>query len=185
MKHITLILALYISAFLGGCMVMQTPPYVAEIENYEQLHEENQKQVSVGDFDVPSEINRIRIRGSALASSVNDSFGTYLKGALEEEFYRAGLLSKNASCVISGTLLKNDINAAGFSTATGHLSSRIVVQDKGKVFYDKVVSVTHQWDSSFVGGVAIPRARDNYPFIVSKFIKNLFGDVDFQAALTK
>ena len=185
MKHFALVLALCLATFLTGCMTMQTPPYVAEIESYEQLQGQNLRQVSVNDFDVSSVGNRISIRGTPLASSVNDSFGTYLKGALEEEFHRAGLLSKNASCVISGTLLENDINAAGFSTATGHLSSRVVVQDKGKVLYDKVVSAAHQWDSSFVGGVAIRRARDNYPFIVRSFIKNLFGDADFQAALTK
>lgn len=185
MKNIILLLTLSMFFSLTGCMTMQTPPYTAEIENYEQLKAENKKQILVGDFDVPSSINRISIRGTPLVSSLNKSYGAYLQGAIEEEFYRAGLLSKNASCVISGTLLENDINAAGFSTATGHLSSRVVVQDKETILYDKVVSATHEWDSSFLGGVAIPRACDNYPFIVSKFIKNLFRDPDFQAALTK
>ncbi len=183
MNVFKLSIVLIFALTMTGCMSMQTPPYEAAIDNYEQLQEGHYKKVSIGDFSVPdSKLNKISVRGTPLKSSVNDSFGTYLKAALEEEFYKAGLLSKDSNCIISGVLLENDIDTA-IGTASGQISAKVVIEDQGKIVFSKNLTATHQWPSSFLGAVAITRSRDNYPFIVREFIKTLVEDADFQKAI--
>jgi hypothetical protein len=182
-KIFKLLIILLFSGLAAGCMTMQTPPYEAAIDNYEQLQQGHYKNVSVGDFTVSdSNLNQISVRGNPLKSSINDSFGTYLKAALEQEFYKAGLLAKDATCIISGALMKNDIDAA-VGTASGYITAKVIIEDQGAIVFDKVLTATHEWPSNFVGAVAIPRARDNYPLIVRAFIKTLVEDADFKTAL--
>ncbi|MGE4544662.1 MAG: hypothetical protein AB7D06_11210 [Pedobacter sp.] len=185
MKLFKLFMALLFSLLATGCMTMRTPPYEASINNYEPLQKGHYKKVALGDFSVSgSNLNLISVRGNPLKSSVNDSFGSYLKFALEEELYKAGLLADDATCIISGVLMENDIDTA-FVTASGHISANLVIKEKGEIVYDKVLTATHEWESNFVGAIAIPRARDNYPFIVREFINALVEDSDFKKALTK
>ena len=184
MKFHKLFIVLFVSIIATGCMSMQTPPYEPSINNYEKLQGGAYGKVVVDDFAVAKpELNQISVRGSALNSSLNDSFGTYLKSALEEEFYKAGLLAKDSKCVISGTILENDIET-GMSVGSGHISANIIIKDDGNTVFDKTLTATHTWQSSFVGAVAIPRARDNYPFVVREFINKLFEDEDFKKAIT-
>ena len=84
---------------------------------------------------------------------------------------------------ITGTLIRNNIDAGGFSTASGQMEARFVVKRGDQVRFDKVKSVTHQWESSFVGAVAIPAAANNYPIMVQKLIGQLVTDPDFVKAL--
>lgn len=185
MKFYKLIIILFVSVMATGCMTMQTPPYEPSINNYEKLQVGQFKKVSVDDFTLAdATLNQISVRGNPLNSSLNDSFGTYLKSALEEEFYKAGLLSKESEYVISGVILENDIET-GASEASGHLSAQVVIKNNDQVLFDKTLKATHTWASSFVGAVAIPRARDNYPFIVREFIRELFEDEDFKQAMLK
>lgn len=185
MKFHKLAIVLLVSVMTTGCMTMQTPTYEPSINNYEKLQEGGYKKVAVADFTLADEeLNQISVRGNPLVSSVNESYGTYLKAALEEEFYKAGLLLSDSSCVISGVILENDIET-GASEAKGHISAQVVVTDNGKVLFDKKLTATHQWASSFIGAVAIPRARDNYPFVVREFIFKLIEDEEFQKAMTR
>jgi hypothetical protein len=84
---------------------------------------------------------------------------------------------------VSGALQKNDINAAGFGTATGDIAARFVVKRGGEVRYDQVKSIHDEWDSSFAGAVAIPRAQQRYPVMVQKLLAALYADPDFVQAL--
>ena len=185
MKIVKLFTVLFLSVMATGCMTMQTPPYEAAIGNYEQMQDSKYKKVVIGDFSISdNKLNMISVRGNPLKSSISDSFGTYLKSALEEECYKAGLLLKESKCNISGMILENDIDT-GFDTASGHISAKVVIVDNEQIIFEKVIKATHQWESSFVGAVAIPRARDNYPFVIRKFINKLFEDDDFKLAMLK
>lgn len=184
MKFYKLVVILLVSVVSTGCMTMQTPSYEPSINNYEKLQVGEFKKVAIVDFTLADEeLNQISVRGNPLVSSVNESYGTYLKAALEEEFYKAGLLQSDSSCVISGVILENDIET-GASEAKGHITAQVVVTDHDKVLFDKTITATHQWASSFVGAVAIPRARDNYPFVVRDFISKLIEDEEFKLAMT-
>lgn len=185
MKLVKFLFFLAFPLIATGCMTMQTPSYVPALDNYEQLQSGHYKKTAIGDFTVAdSNLQQISVRGNPLKSSVNDSFGNYLKAALEEEIYKAGLLSKDSKCVISGMIIENDIDAA-VSTASGHISANVVITDNGTIVFNKTVKGAHQWPSSFIGAVAIPRARENYPLIVRNFIRTLIEDEDFKKAMAE
>ena len=43
----------------------------------------------------------------------------------------------------------------------------------------------HEWDSAFLGSIAIPRAQQNYPIVVQKLLASLYVDLEFLQALKK
>jgi hypothetical protein len=49
--------------------------------------------------------------------------------------------------------------------------------------YYKVKSIHDEWDSSFVGAIAIPRATERYPVMVQKLLAALYADAAFTQAL--
>jgi hypothetical protein len=95
----------------------------------------------------------------------------------------AGKLAADAQIQVTGTLQKNDIFAGGFSTAEGEMEARFVVKRGGEVRYDQVKAIHDQWDSHFVGSIAIPRAAARYPVMVQKLLAALYADPAFLAAL--
>ena len=146
----------------------------------------SQYTVKIGTFDSdknPVNANPISLRGSSLVSPYNDSYASYLGEAIKQELTLAGKLNTGAEVEISGVLLKNDIDATGFSVAHGNIEARFVVQKAGKVRYDQMKSIRHEWESSFVGAIAIPRAQQEYPNLVQKLLAALYEDQSFLQAL--
>ena len=86
---------------------------------------------------------------------------------------------------VTGTLLKNNIDAGGISTNAGQIEARFVVKRANEVKYDKVKKAELKWDSSFAAAVAIPLAANNYVTMVQKLLNSLFSDSDFIAATNK
>ncbi|HEX8957437.1 MAG TPA: hypothetical protein VF798_14240, partial [Burkholderiaceae bacterium] len=66
---------------------------------------------------------------------------------------------------------------------TAHIAVRFNVMRDGKKVFDKVVTADREWDSSFIGAVAIPAARTGYIATVKDEIAHLLADQDFQNAL--
>ena len=128
-------------------------------------------------------VNDITIRGNPYASPYNNSFVSYLKESLRQELEDAHLLNPSAAVEISGVLIRNEINAAGFSTASATIEARFIVKHSGTVRFDKIKTVTDQWDSSLVCAIAIPRAQQKYPSVVQKLLAALYADSDFAAAI--
>jgi len=102
---------------------------------------------------------------------------------LTQELSLAGKLATDAKIVITGALQKNDMNIGGFSTGTGDMAARFVVTRDGAVRYDQVTTVHDEWESSFVGAIAIPTAQQRYPLIVQKLLGQLLEDAAFLQAL--
>lgn len=183
------IISLSLAALFGilgsGCSTM-VPHYTAPVPNVEKLKNAGEYTAKVGTFDSdknPANANPISLRGSSLVSPYNDSYASYLGEAIKQELTLAGKLNASAEVEISGVLLKNDIDATGFSMAHGDIEARFVVQKAGKVRYDQVKSVRHEWESSFVGAIAIPRAQQEYTNLVQKLLAVLYEDQSFFQAL--
>jgi hypothetical protein len=167
---------------LTGCSAV-APAYQPSIDNTRALQQLPDRKVSVGTFTARTpELNHISLRGGAFNSPFNDSYAEYLKAALRSELESAGKLDSTAQVTITGELLENALDAA-IGTGTARISARIMVtRGKDKVF-DKIVVGTSSWDSSFMGAVAIPAARQNYADTMKKLLAQLFSDPDFRAAL--
>ena len=101
------------------------------------------------------------------------------------ELDEARLLHPEATVELSGFLLKNELNAAGVTTADAQIEARFVVRRGGQVRFEKVLTAKYEWDSSLFGNIAIPRAQQNYPVVIQKLLTALWTDPDFITAVKK
>lgn len=186
MDRIALLSTVFLISIMGsGCSIM-SPQYSASMENVQTLKDAGDYTAKVGGFESrkdPANANPISLRGSTLSSPYESSYGAYLAEAIKQELALAGKLLPGADVEISGVLLKNDIDASGFSTASGNIEARFVVRKGGEVRYDQVKSIHHEWESSFAGAVAIPRAQQEYPRLVQRLLAALYADQAFLQAL--
>jgi len=174
-----------LAVMLTGC-AMNAPHYAPSIDNVESIKRIGNFTAKVGQVEAPvtpATPATLSIRGSSMASPNPPSYGAYVAEALKQELSMANKLKTDAGTEISGTLVKNDIDASGFSTGTATISARFVVNKDGKVVFERVKSVDHKWDSSFVGAVAIPNALIGYRDTVQKLLAALYADPDFSNSL--
>jgi hypothetical protein len=178
---------LVIAAIISGCSIT-APRYSANYAGATDLKSANLVPMRVADIardnGSKKEIESLTIRASSLHSPYG-SFESYLNSALREDLSQSGLLAEQSDTIVSTSLIRNEIDASGFSTGHAEIEARFEVRRAGKVVYDHTKVARHEWPSSFVGGVAIPRAAQNYPLAVSKLLGTLYADPQFIAALKK
>jgi hypothetical protein len=177
-------LTLVVAVLSTGC-TMVAPTYSASLDNVQKIKSGDVQSAKVGTFESTKDKgnpNPISIRGSSLNSPYEGSYAKYLAEALKQELTLAGKFSAGASIEITGVLNRNDIDAA-MSKGTGDIGARFVVKRDGAVRYDQVKTIRDEWESSFVGAVAIPRAQQRYPTMVQKLLAALYADDAFIQAL--
>lgn len=179
MKKILITLSLIV---LAGCTNL-TPPYNATIANAQMLKGKDVKEVSVGEFETPEKLNRISLRANTLKSSVGDSFGDYLSVALTDELKMAKVWSGISDVVVSGKLVENDVDISGFSTGEGIIKVNFVVTKANQVIYEKEITGTHEFESSFMGSIAITNGQLSYLELTQNLIHILFSDSEFVKAI--
>ena len=173
---------------LVGCSTPMVAPS-STIENTVKLRNVPLAPAAVGEFALapgkPAARDKsVSMRGTALVSPVGDSLSKYLEETLRKELQAANLLDANSATQISGFLVDSDLDAA-IGTGTGHLTARFVVKKADSVTYDRQLSTKLEWESSFMGPIAIPAAAQNYAFLYKKLVGTLFDDPDFRQALAK
>ena len=183
-RALLLPVVLSVAALASGCS-LTAPRYTASLENVQKLKDGDIQSAKVGTFKSepgPDNPKSISLRGSSLSSPYDDSYAAYLAEALKQELSMAGKLAPDAQIEVSGALQKNDISIP-VSTGTGDITARFIVARGGTVRYDQVKTIHDQFDSSFVGAVAIPRAQEQYPIMVQKLLAELYADPAFIQAL--
>jgi len=181
LKKINLIAFCALALLLTGC-ASTAPNYQATNDNTRTLQLVSGGNVGVGNFTAASDdLNHLTIRAERFSSPYNDSFAEYLKQALRSELEASGKLNANSATTITGILLKNELNTP-FDIGTAHISARIVVTRNSTSLFDKVISGDSQWESSFIGAIAIPASRQHYADAIKKLLRNLFADPDFRKA---
>lgn len=175
-----------IAVALSGCSIV-APTYQPSFQNIQKLKDGGTNPVKIGTF-IPGnqnkdDVNKITLRASPLVSPYKGSYAEYLHEAILQEMYGAGRLSDKTKVEVSGVLLQNDLDASGISIGTASIKAQFVVKKDAEVRFDKVVSTNHQWDSSFVGAIAIPAAMQNYSVLVQNLLGKLYSDSDFINAL--
>jgi len=167
---------------VAGCANL-APPYAASTDNVELLKSSGASAARVGTISVPPKLNSIQIRAVAMTSPVEGSYGAYLADAIRQEFALAKLLDPKSSVEISGALEQNDVDTGGLIRGSAVLVARVVVKKDGEIRFDKVKSATTEFDSNFIGAIAIPIGMQSYPVVVQKFLATLYSDAEFIAAL--
>ncbi|CAN7442224.1 hypothetical protein [Polaromonas sp. LjRoot131] len=175
-----------VSAILAGC-AGPAPNYAPSIDNVETLKKiQGAPAVKTGVISVAPGLQggaSLQIRANTMTSPVGRNYGDYIAEALRQELELAKLYNPQSGVEISGTLLKNNIDAGGFSSSAGQIEARFVVTANGQVRFDKVKRIEKKWESSFAGAVAIPLAANNYPVMVQSLITALVTDPDFVKAI--
>jgi len=182
------ILWLLAASVLAGCATGPIGSHQPSLATIQSLRQSNMSPTSVGDF-VPAATLKagrdksVSVRGSSLKSPSADSFSAYLKDALIQDLRSAGKYDAAAGTAISGQLTQNDLNAGGFSKADATVAARFVVTRNGASVFEKLVSVAHEWDSSFIGAIAIPEAINQYTQMYARLLEKLFADEEFKKAV--
>lgn len=170
---------------LQGCAI-QAGNYQPSLDNVDVIKKTVPVPLALGSFSVQAGATggtQISLRGNPMASPVGSDYAAYLADALRQELVLASKLDPKSTFEISGTLVKNDIAAAGLATNSGEVEARFVVKRSGAVRYEAVKRADASWESSFVGAIAIPRAQQQYPLLVQKLLAALLADPQFVAAL--
>lgn len=173
------------AVLLSGCSIV-APKYSPSIENVQRLRDGDVAAAKLGKFESGGEhsgAKGISLRGSTMTSPYEYTYNAYLAEAIKQDLFLAGKLKEDSELEISGVLLKNDIDASGFSTASGVIDAQFVVRKSTKIKYDAVKSVQYQWDSSFAGAIAIPKAQQEYVNLIHKLLEVLYSDKAFLDAL--
>jgi hypothetical protein len=171
--------------FSYGCAA-PSRPYQVSIDNVQLFKNATQEKLNVGTVGIDEKMaggKSVAMRANSMTSNVGEHFGDYLKDALKQELQLAGLYEPAASVQITGTLLRNNIDAGGLATNSGQIEARFIVKRKEDVKFDKVKSAQHSWPSEFAAMVAIPLAINNYTVLVQKLISELAKDPDFVRSL--
>jgi len=95
----------------------------------------------------------------------------------------AGLWDEASEFSISGVLRENHLDASVINIGVVDLSAEFALSADDLEVYRKVHSIHHEWDSSFAGAVAIPRAGENYSVAVRNLLNDLLTDPDFLRAV--
>lgn len=181
MRYVRLLFAAVVLAATAACST-PAPMYQPSVDNVLTLKRGGTAAVRTGEITNAGD-NRPMLRATPMASPYENSYGEYLRTALRLELTEAGRFNEQAAIEVGGVLIKNDIDVYGFKTGIGQIGARITVKRSGALRYDKEVSATHEWPSSFFGMIAIPTARDNYLQVVQKLLKQLYADPEFIAAI--
>ncbi len=169
---------------LAGCVTTGAPAYQPSVSNTETLMKQSKTPLGVAKFNATPGFDdgKLFIRGSTLTGGADGKFSTYLHDATISELKTAGRFDPNAKLQISGTLEHNSIDGAAIKTASAEIAAHFVITRDGQKVYDKSVSVRHEWESSFIGGIAIPAAIQNYASTVQLLLGKFFADPDFISA---
>lgn len=183
------LLAIAAIAALTGCASVKLPAPTASAPTVEKLRAANLAPAAAGSFAVapgqPAELDRSLsgLRGSSVTAA-SGSFSQQLKDELVAALKASGLYDEKAPIVIEGLLTDSKVDA-GASTGTGRLAARFAVTRGGKRVFDKELAVDAQWESSFVGAIAIPAAINQYGALYKALVAKLVDDPAFRAALAR
>lgn len=184
MAWLRLAMAALVAASLGACVSMPAPMYQPSVGSSQALLASAGTSIEVGGFSAARGVENtaLGVRGSRLEPGSDGTYAGYLRDALATELKAAGRHGEASGIRIDGVLTENTLDASGARTGRAAVGARFVVERDGEVVYDRTLRVDHEWDSSFLGAIAIPAAFDNYAAAVQKLLQALFTDPGFVAA---
>lgn len=178
---------LFVAVLITGC-TSTAPNYQNSIANIEAAGKLS-GNVAVGKFAFEKgkekELNDVGARASTFKSPVNDSYADYLAQAVSSELKAAGKLDPAATKTLTAVIEKNWLSAAGMSMNEAEVRVRFKLQDGTNTSFEKTLISKNEWESSFIGAIAIPRAIQNYVGTLQKLLNQLYSDSDFASATAK
>ena len=171
-------LIILLGALLMSACTIQAPHYTPSPGNVSIL-KKGTKSATLGEFKATKTDTAISLRGTKLNSPYNNSYAEYLKSAITQELEKAQLLSANSSIIIEANILENDLDASGFSLGEGVIQVEFIITNAGQEVYRNTLIEKIEWESSFIGAIAIPNAQLSYPRLIEKLLNALYKDEKF------
>lgn len=175
------------ATLVSGCASFTAPAYSPHYETIDRLKKINIEKLSVGEAqprDTNAPVNTITLRGAPLTSP-SGTFANYLENAIRSDLMELGLYDPKSTTRIDAVILKNEIDVSGFSTGYGAMEVKLTINKKGALTFEKVYLVNTQFESSFAGAVAIPKAQNEYPNLVRALLQKVYADPAFIEAVKK
>jgi hypothetical protein len=168
----------------SGCAVEMAaaPP---RLETIQAVRSGNVPVMAAGEFTQASDKvvgNTITVRAGVMKPPSGGSFPAYLRDTLINELRAGGKFAPDSKIVITGRLTQSEVSS---SQPTGHakLAAIFIVTKAGKTIYQKELSASSEWESGFMGAIAIPKAMDGYIALYSTLVAKLVADPEFLAAV--
>lgn len=174
---------------LTGCASVALPPASPGVERVEKLRAARLQPARAGSFVLAAarnaEMDRSLggLRGVSL-SPPQGSLALHPRDELVAALKAAGLHDEKSALVIEAELTESQVDAA-IGTGTARLAARSVVRRGGAKVYDQERVAQSQWESSFVGAVAVPLAINQYTALYMALFAKLVEEADFRAALAR
>lgn len=182
-----LLTVLALAALLGACA--QTAPAYQPSVTSANVTAKLGAPLAVGKFTYAAgkdeELNSVGARAGVFVSPINSSYADYFADAATKELKASGKFDAASPKVLTGVLEKNYLSAASLTLNNSELLVRFKLTSGGQTTYEKVVEAKREWESAFLGAIAIPRALDNYIVTIQDLIRNLFADPEFVSATSR
>jgi hypothetical protein len=184
--HIRILGMLVICVLFTGCAATTLGMHQPSADAVISLRDSNLVPLNVGTFKLadgvkPDIDHSITSRGNVLESPDAHSFALYLRDALLSDLKAAGKYDANSMLLIQGELLDSQLTT-GMSQGSAVLAAHFSVTRGGQIVFDKQLHQESQWDSSFLGAVAIPAAFNNYAEQYGLLLQKLYADPEFRKA---
>lgn len=170
---------------LVGCASFIAPNYSADYESLDRLKATKPGKLQVAEVkptDVEAPVNKISLRAARLESP-DGTFSKYLEKAIARDLAEIGALDPKSDTRLDATMLKNEIDISGFGTGTGTMQVELTVTRGVAQRLRKVYRASTEFESSFAGAVAIPKGQAEYANLVRAFLKQVYTDPAFIAAI--
>jgi hypothetical protein len=183
LRPLVSLLLVAVVTLASGCAITLPPP-TASADTVRALRDADIQPMRVGAFTVDAantQGSSVSLRGNSVAPA-QGNFADHLAQAARAELAAAGKLDEKSARVLSGVLVRNDVDASGVSVGTANHVARFRLDVEGKRVYEKEQRVDGLWDSSFMGAVAIPAAVNGFSAGFQKLLQKLFTDPEFLKA---
>ncbi len=174
---------------LFGCASVKLTTPNASGETVQTLRSANIAPAKAGKFTLAAgkaasmDTNLDGLRGSSMTPN-DGTFSNDLRNVIVTDLKAAGLYDESSGAVIEAQLTDSRVDAA-IGTGAGRLAAHFTVTRAGSKVFDKDLAVESKWESSFIGGIAIPTAMQQYGALYQALANKLFQDPDFRAALAR
>ena len=126
----------------------------------------------------------IGLRALSIKPPKGSTFASYLGDTLAEQLRLAGKLDPASPLVLSATVTESSASTA-IGTATGALRATFRLSHGPRILFEKDLRVDAQWNSSFIGAVAVMNAEREYVALYTRLVDLLLEDPDFRRALNQ
>lgn len=181
--------AALVCVLAAGCAT-KAPAYQSSIENVQVLQQRiGAVKVSVGSVKADEKgagaLDQLSSRAMSIESPYPDGYAGYVREALRADLTAAGKLDPAAPRAINAVLTVNRLDTSGINVGEAEVAARFSLTEGGRVLYEKEHAVKREWESSFMGPIAVQNALINYGATVQKLVGRLFADPEFAAALRR